>query len=267
VRKFDQDRGGDRAGIEDRTGGTQSGFQIGLADNVWGGLATSFETSHTRVNGTSESETDWYQLGGVLKYVQGPWKLSGSLSGGIGDFEQSRSISLPGFATVVAEGDTTITTITGLARLSYSYGETGWYVTPMVDLGANYIEIDGFSETGAGGIGLTVASSDQTIIFGGPAIEIGTTVRSDKLVFRPYAKAGVTFLSEDSMASSARFNGAAAGSSDFATVSLFDDVFADLSGGVQMFSADVINLKIGYEGRLSDNAEQHGVEGKLNINY
>ena len=137
----------------------------------------------------------------------------------------------------------------------------------MLNIGFNHINVDGFTETGAGALNLLVAPASTTIFSGGPAVEIGATVMAQGLAFRPYAKFGLTFLSEDAFTTNARFAAAPETIAPFTTQMRFDDVFADVSAGVQWFSASGINLRLNYDGRFGDSSEQHGVDAKLTVNY
>ena len=265
-RQFSQDKGTSRAQIADDTSGISGGVQTALGENIWGGLGFSLEESNTHIDGTTRIDGTWWQVGGVAKWTQGPWKISGSISGGHGDLETVRAIKIPGLSTIASSGTDT-GFATGLARLAYSFGETGFYVTPMLNIGFNHINVDGFTETGAGALNLLVAPASTTIFSGGPAVEIGATVMAQGLAFRPYAKFGLTFLSEDAFTTNARFAAAPETIAPFTTQMRFDDVFADVSAGVQWFSASGINLRLNYDGRFGDSSEQHGVDAKLTVNY
>ncbi len=265
-RQFSQDKGTDRAKIDDDTSGISGGFQTAIGENVWVGLGFSVESSNSNIDGTTNVDGTWWQVGSVAKWSQGPWKLSGSFSGGQGDLETLRAINIPGFAAIASSGSDA-SFATGLARLAYSFGESGFYVTPMLNLGFNSISIDGFTESGAGALNLQLASESETIFSGGPAVEIGATVMAQGLTFRPYARFGVTFLSEDTFTTSGRFAAAPASVAPFTIQSRFDDVYADISAGVQWFSASGINLRLNYDGRIGESSEQHGIDAKLTLNY
>lgn len=240
------------------------GFQTAIGENTWGGLGVSLEGSDTLVNGTAKTDGTWWQVGVVVKWTHGPWKLSVSASGGQGDIDTDRRIGLLP-AAVIAKSSTDVGLLTSLARLAYSFGATGVYVTPMIELGESYVNIDGYTETGAGPLGLAIAASDEWIVSGGPAIEIGSTIVTDALTYRPYVKAGVKFYSEDGFSSPANFIGSPG--TAFTTTSKFDDVFAEVAAGIQMFSPGGINLRLNYDGRFGENSEQHGGDAKLTVNY
>jgi uncharacterized protein with beta-barrel porin domain len=265
-RQFSQDKGTDRAQIADDTSGISGGFQTALSENIWGGLGFSLEESNTHVDHRTRVDGTWWQLGGAAKWTQGPWKLSGSLSGGQADLDTVRSINIPGLSAIASSGTDT-GFVTGLARLAYAFGDNSFYVTPMLNMGFTFVDIDGFTESGAGALNLEVASASETIFSAGPAVEIGATITAESLTFRPYAKFGLSFLSGDNIATVARFASAPETIAPFTTQTRFDDVSADISAGVQWFSTSGINLRLNYDGRFGDYSEQHGVDAKLTVNY
>ncbi len=265
AREFSQNAGTDRANIDSNSAGFAGGMQTQLSEKVFVGGGFSIEETNAALDFTSRQEGTWWQFGGVLKYVDGPLKLSASVNGGQGDLDNTRQAGLvPG---VTAESGTDVTFVTNMARLAYSFGSSGFYVTPMLDGGATYVDMDGFTESGAGALNLAVSSSDQWIFFGGPAVEVGATIAQGGFEFRPYIKAGVTFLSEDSFDVDARFAAASTSVAPFRVTSNLDDTFATLDAGVQLFSADGINLRLNYQGRFGEDSRENGVDAKLSINY
>ena len=265
-RQFNQDKSAGRAQIADDTSGISGGFQTAIGENLWGGLGFSLEESNTHIDNATRVDGTWWQLGASAKWTQGPWKISGSISGGQGDLDTNRSINIPGIS-VIASSATETGFTAGLARLAYAFGDNSFYVTPMLNAGFAHINIDGFTERGAGALNLQVASASETIFSAGPAVEVGATIVANELTFRPYAKLGVTFLSEDAVSTAARFAAAPETIAPFKTQARFDDIYADVSAGVQWFSASGINLRLNYDGRFGANSEQHGVDAKLTVNY
>lgn len=265
-RRFSQDRDADAADVETDTRALSGGFQAALADGVWGGLGFAIEDSDSQINGTTSSNSELWQVGAVVKWIGGPLKVSGSLSAGQGDIETARTISFPG-VNAIASSNTDMTVVNGLLRVAYAFGDTGFYVTPMLDAGFANIRVENFTETGAGGLNLAVGSLNETIFSGGPAIEIGSTLTVAGSVVRPYVKAGVTFLSDDGVTTASQFAGAPAALSPFFLQSRFDDVFVDLSAGVQMFGGNGINMRVNYDGHVGENSDQHGFDAKLTFNY
>lgn len=266
VRRFDQGRSGGMADVVDVTSGITGGFQTALGTNLWGGLAVSVENSDTLVDGKQKLDGTWVQGGGVIKWVDGPWKISGSLTFGHAGIDSERDITIPGLA-LTAVSDSDLDFGTGLARFAYSFGSGGFYVTPMIDAGVNYLRFDGFKEHGAGALDLDVQSTDAWVLAATPAVEIGATIVSGNQTFRPYVRAGVMFLSEDSISARATLAGAPAGTDPFTIRSEFADVLAEFGAGITMFSDDGLTLRLNYEGKAGEETNIHGLDAKLTVKY
>lgn len=264
-RRFEQDKTADTSGITDDTSGISGGFQTAVAENIWGGLGFSVEESNTHIDGISRLDGSWWQIGGALKYVAGQFKVSGSISGGEAELDSTRNLSLPGISSI-ATGGHNLDFGTGLVRFQYSIGEGGFYATPMFDIAADYLRIGGYAESGAGPLDLVVAGSDKWIVSATPAIEFGANIKTESLTFRPYLKAGVTFLSDDTIETTAYLSGRGPGS-QFTVASHFDDVYADINVGVQLFSLQGVNLRFNYDGKFGETSRQHGVDAKVSVDY
>ena len=198
-------------------------------------------------------------------WQSGPIKISSSLTGGNGNLDFDRRISLPGLS-LTAQSGTDVSMIDSMTRFSYSFGSSGFYVTPLVDIGLNHVHVDGYAETGAGALNLAIGGFSETIFSASPAVEIGSTMTTGELTYRPYLRAGVTFLSDDGFTTATHF-AAAPGAGTFLTTARFDDVFADISAGIQMFGNDGMDLRINYDGHFGENSESHGGDVKLTIKY
>ena len=71
-----------------------------------------------------------------------------------------------------------------------------WYVKPMVDLNATHIGTESFTEHGADGANLAVQGDGYWVLAASPAIEIGTEITAMGITYRPYVRAGGTFLDD-----------------------------------------------------------------------
>lgn len=265
AREFSQSAGPDRAKINSNTTSLMGGVQTQLAQDVWAGLGFAIEDTSGTADQLSTFDGTTWQLGGVAKWATGPWKVSGSFSAGQSSTDTSRRTGLA--LSDTATSDTDVTLVSTSARFSYSFGASSFYLTPMVDVGATWVRMDGFEEQGAGLFKLAVASASEWIFSAGPAVEVGATVVSNGMTLRPFVKGGVTFLSDDNFAVQARLSSLSPATASFAVSSAFDDTFAALDAGLQLFSESGINLKLGYQGRFGEHSRDNGVDAKLTINY
>jgi outer membrane autotransporter protein len=131
----------------------------------------------------------------------------------------------------------------------------GWYLKPMVDLNAMRIGTESFREHGAGGANLAVEGNETWVLTASPAIEIGAEITVEGIVYRPYFRAGGTFFSDATFDMTASF--IAAPGHSFKTSTEFDDSYVDIAAGVDILTADGVDLKLTYDGRFSENSDLH----------
>ena len=183
--------------------------------------------------------------------------MAAAVTGGIGNFEMDRNISVGTFQAV-ASSDYDIGFVVGQMRAAYLLSNGVWYAKPLVDLNLTYLDRDSISETGGGAANLIIGGSDDTYCSGTPAVEVGTEFAAAGVTVRPFVKAGVAFYSDDQHALTARFAGAPTGTDAFTIRAERDDVFADIEAGATVFNTAGATLSMWSEGRYSDTTDQHG---------
>jgi outer membrane autotransporter protein len=130
------------------------------------------------------------------------------------------------------------------------------------------VHLGGYTERDAGAFNLKVDSADKVLFSIMPGLEVGGQLRDGSgTIWRPYARAGVTFFSSDSMSVAASFANAPAGVSAFNMQSKLDTVFADVEAGTHVLMMNGLNVRLNYEGRFGENTRQHGGTVKLGLPY
>ncbi len=148
--------------------------------------------------------------------------------------------------------------LAGMFRAAYLMDRGPWYAKPFVDVNVTHIDRDSVRETGGGAANLSVAGGSETFFSVTPSLEIGGDIdRGDGRIVRPFVRAGVTFYDDTDQALTASFAGAPAGVSSFLITTDFDDIFADVEAGVTLFDGDHATYSVTYEGRLSEDTQQH----------
>jgi len=93
-------------------------------------------------------------------------------------------------------------------RAEYLLSAGSWYAKPMVDFDATHISLDGVREKGAGGVGLNVRGSDETVLSATPALELGAQFGNPQgTLVRPYLRGGATFYDDPDFVLLASFEG------------------------------------------------------------
>jgi len=255
-RAFDWDRTNTNVGGSEEAWSIAGGVQVALPGNWRLGAAASYERSDIDTNNSASSEGDRVEGAVVLKTHWGGASLAAAAFGGYGWFNTNRFIGLAGIGS--AHGEHEIAFGGAHTRLGYLFDQGGWYMRPMVDLNATYIDYGDFAETGGGAANLAVEGRDDWVLSASPALEIGGESRSaDGSVVRPYLRMGFTVLNDADFALTSSFLAAPAGVQPFTVTSRFDDAYLDVGAGVDLMTVDGLDVKLNYEGRFADDSEMH----------
>lgn len=270
VRRLDHDASSGSAGVRETGTEVMGGIQFDIGGERRLGLAFGYEDIDAKAFSTAQSlgssEGQRFQGGLVLKDQWGPFNAYLNLTGNYTDLDNKRFVNLGGFTNALSEQEV----MSGLIKLRLSYlRDMGpWYVKPLVDVGASYIHLGGYTETGAGGFDLTVASADKWLFSVMPGLEIGGEMRDGGgTIWRPYIRAGVTLYNDDGLSINARFADAAAAASGFNVATQLDTVYADIDTGMHVLTASGLNLRFNYEGRFGETTRQHAGTVKLSVPY
>ena len=100
-RNLQQDANSGTAGFDEDAIGVSGGGQWAFGGAWFGGVAFGYENSQIDSNTpVINSDGDRFRVGGSLKYIAGPWFVGGGITGGWSNFDSTRQISFPGFASV-----------------------------------------------------------------------------------------------------------------------------------------------------------------------
>ena len=162
-----QDSSADREGYRFDGGGLTAGMDYRLRDGLVVGFAGSYSQIRTKYQGgadTTDAET--WSLGPYAMYAQGPFYLEGSASYAWTSYDNSRTVTLPGWtATSSSSPD-------GRQYSLYAGGGYDFPIAPGTTLGPTgslqytRAEIDGYTETGSNPFNLTVGAQDLSSLQG-----------------------------------------------------------------------------------------------------
>nr|WP_245428544.1 autotransporter outer membrane beta-barrel domain-containing protein [Mesorhizobium ephedrae] len=263
---LDQKASGGVSGFDTTTYSLQAGVQVEVSPDWFVGLAggydrNSISADDDRVN----ADGDVLYAGASLKRQTGPWLLSGAIAGSYGWYDNTRMISIPGFAGQ-AEADPDVYNLSARFRAAYTFAQDAYYVRPLVDFDLIYAHAGGYRESGAGMLDLAVDDASQWSFHATPAVEIGTRVAlSETTVMRAFAAAGVSFGTANNWDTSARLASAPAGAGTFDSEIPLAQVVGRLTAGVDITDDNGFSLRVDYGGSFSDTYTSHG--GTLRLGY
>ncbi|WP_269585375.1 autotransporter outer membrane beta-barrel domain-containing protein [Roseibium sp. Sym1] len=200
-----------------------------------------------------------------LKHEIGDWTLAGAVSGGYGSYDIDRRISLAGISETVSSSPDVFSG--GIrARIARSFAATSFYAKPYVDLDAVYTHVDGHRESGT--YGLRYEGSGDWNFAASPSLEIGSRYTyPNGTDLRFFGRVGMTFLTEDTRETTARFTSAPAGTGMFKTSLEHEDKFASVGAGVQVSSKSGFDLRFEYDGNFSDRLATNSGSIRLSIPF
>jgi len=263
-RFLDADGTANRIGFEETAGGISIGGQYEAWTNWHAGLALGYEHGDLDTNSGAGATSDRFHAGGTLKYQHGAMMIAGAIYGGVDTYDTTRTIGFGGFSAVNT-ADYNIAHVGAKLRAAYLMEHGGFYAKPLVDVNFTHLDRDGFTEDGNPAATLTVHSGSDTYFSVSPAIEVGSEhAMAEGLRLRTHLKAGVTVYSQDQNTLTARFAGAPAAAPSFQITSELDDVFADFEASA-LLQGEKAAIELGYQGRISSDASQHGgfIKGSL----
>ena len=252
--------------FQEKTWSVSAGMQRPLDTKWYGGFGVSYERIDLDSNHKASSDGDRAQAGLSLKWQSGATMIASAVSVGYGWYDSVRVVDLPE-SGVSATSDQDIWLGAAQVRVSHDNEFGDWYLRPSLAGGVTYVKSDAFHEKGAGGANLDVDSYEHTVFSIAPALEVGGEINDKGILFRPYAKAGIRFYSDNNTELNATLEGAPDGVSSFTTTGRLDNSIVGLSAGVNVLMQKGYSLRIGYEGRFSDRVTDNGGMIKISLPF
>lgn len=259
---------GSRDGLAfgETSGFISAGAQLKLHGDWRIGAGVGFEQAELSTKNDATTQTERVHLGGVLKYVPGPWTFAASINGGFAQHDNVRRVTFADFGSV-ARSESESSFIAGRLTTAYLISSGMWYLKPQMELAATNLVRDGYSESAAGGIALQVAKSDSSVLSATPMLEVGAEHRFGNAVYRGFVRGGATFRDTDVFVTTASFVGAPAGAAPFALTSKIDRTTGDFGAGVDAIIPGRTSLRVQYDGQVGQTTTHHSGGAKLSVQF
>ncbi|PJN94623.1 transporter, partial [Amaricoccus sp. HAR-UPW-R2A-40] len=243
---------------------TSIGGQARIDDGLFLGGALGWESS--RLDDRRDStrvEGDSYLAAVSLKRETGPWTLTGAVDLGWGDYDSARKIAF-GTTSETAKGSPDAFTAGAHLRAAYEIPRGAWYMEPALDLDLIYVELDSYTESGAGEFNLAVDSADTVVLTGTPWLKLGRRVDlAGGGTLDAFVSGGVSFSSGEDFSTTARLAGAPSGAGDFTTEIDNPSVIGRISAGIDLYATDRLELRLQYDGSFADGQTSNGALFRL----
>lgn len=241
---------------------TQGDITVGVAGGV------------TRVEGdvdqrASSYESDLTHGAAFMRFDNGTWSVgvTGSLYGGQIDSRRTITVgALTGVATGSTDGEGQSISAS-VSRRFHLDGDT--MLAVGAETTASRINLDGFTEAGAGGLSLEVMAQSRewlTTVLSG---RLNRTYRLNGRDFGLYGGLGVMLTSGDRQAlADTRFSGAAIGFGDFTVEGAETAPVAGVADiGFEADMSDSTTVSLGYRGVFNERLDDHQVGARIQIRW
>lgn len=267
VRRADGEANAAGTGYRETSNVFSTGVQVDIGGPWRLGAGLAYETPHLRSQNGSSSDGDRLHAGAVVKYNPGPWLLALGLTGGHGWSTNSRYVSFGGFAaSATSKSETSF--MAGRFTGGYLVSFGNWYLKPQVEVAHTTLWRDAYTETGTGGIALSVQGSEANVWSVTPTLEAGIEVAVPGVgIARPFVKGGFTWRDTAAFATTSSFVGAPAGIAPFAISTKVDRTVAEIGAGVDVIGADDLVVRLQYDGQLGETSSQHAGSAKVSVKF
>jgi hypothetical protein len=248
----------------------QVGVQTAMAPDWWRGFAVSYETART-TTGSATTNADRFDIGVSVKHLHGNWLFATAANVGFATLDTSRFIGFPA-PGLTAKGQTTIWHLDARFRASYLIESGITYAKPSVDVDLIYVNMAGFTETGAGPLNLRVNSVNEVMAALTPAIEFGASFRGNDgaAVVRPFASGGFSLFTRNNWTVSSTFEGTPTTVAPFNTSTAFPGMLYRTTLGVDFISTRKtggLDMRFLYEGQFSHGYQSHTGSVKASVRF
>lgn len=173
-------------GYDTKAYGLVLGYDMPVNENTRIGLSTGFVQSDIDENGFSgEATVDSYQVKAYVEYNPEPWYVQGSLAAGVDRYDGSRQIIYPGVnrtADSNYDGRQYTALISAGKHIALGREIT---LTPFASLQASNIQVDSYTERGAGDLNLDVEDQDYNFAQSGLGVKLERAIQVGKNTLTP----------------------------------------------------------------------------------
>lgn len=173
------------SGYNANIGGGMLAWDAALGQNTHAGFGVGYVSSNIRARDVSaRTNIDTYQVTGYFGHEPGPWFFNAALSISANDYTSKRQIAFPGVnreATSSYNGET----YTAFATTGWHLVAGGVTITPLASLQFSRVKLDGYTETGAGDINLTVVPRRYDFIESAAGLKLARNILTSGGVVTP----------------------------------------------------------------------------------
>ena len=167
-----QDARGSFQGYDSRNLGVMAAYDTPIGATTRAGLGIGY--AHSTIDGqgfATRTAASTYQATAYIVHEDGPWFGYGDVSAGIDNYSGMRRIVFPGIDRQ-ADASYSGNSFTGFVATGYHLLAGAFTITPLASLQFSNVNLDAYTETGAGDISLAVKSQSYNFLESGLGAEV-----------------------------------------------------------------------------------------------
>ncbi len=258
-----------QSGYDFSGGALTTGVEVRINDAISLGLAGTYGALDADIDGgRGATDSDFYGVSGYAQArIARDYFLDATISHTWSDHDTTRRFTAGG-AAVVARGNTDGTAWSAVVRGAARFPVGAGFVGPVARLEYADVSIDGYTETGAGGLSLTVGNESAQWFAGSLGVRGAVPIETRLGRVTPSGGIALVHAFENEAPSlTASFTGAP-GTPFTVPTDDTDDTYLELDLGLSLdFGADA-RLSLGYRGTLAnDDVERHALTASLRLRF
>jgi len=256
-----------RTGYDFTSAGITVGSDYRFTKNLIAGLMLGLNTSRANVDNIgSKVKMDCYNLGAYGTWYKKNFYVDGSISYGLAGYDNTRRIVFPGLdrtATASPGGSQ----LAAFAGTGYDLRTNNWIITPNMSLQYTQLNIDSYTESGAGALNLDVDKQSTESLQGNIGARASYAWQANAALIMPHIRASYGYeLLRDSQNITSHL---AQGSSPFSIQTAPPDrSFLSLGAGITAFTVRNMSVYISYDVQIGEaRYEAHSVNAGFRVRF
>ena len=261
-----KDRGDYRIGNDHSITGFAAGVEMGSESLRFGVAGGYSEDKVDFLQGNSSGKSKSWQVGGYAGYANSGFRVDGQIAYISGDITASKAVAAGSGVTLIqgtAGVDTNGDVIKGSITVGYDLGGDRFTFTPYAGIDYSNGKVKGFTETGMGALGLTVADiqTDRTDLV------VGARLGTDLGSVRPFVNASYRYDLEDHPgAVTAYVNGVSTTSFTVSAIGMGRSA-VEVDAGLSAKIGSNVDLYAAYQGAFRNDRDSHGVSAGIRLAF
>ncbi|MFT5427248.1 MAG: outer membrane autotransporter protein [Gammaproteobacteria bacterium] len=262
---IDQDNRKGINGFDADTVGTSFGVDTLLRDNLRVGAAFSYASTEVDTNDSNNNvDIDSYQGALYASYESGPWFVDGIASYAQNDYDSTRNV-VAGTVNRIAKADFDADQFGIKGTVGRTFNVYNVDLTPYVALHYVYLDTDGYTESGAGTVNLTVDDEEADFLQSTLGVSLSKEMETNNgTKYTP--EAHIAWLHEyldENQNNTSTFTG---GGGSF-TTNGFDpaDDSVNIGASVAIYNNNNIDVRAAYDFEAKSDYDSH--TGQLTLRY